>query len=335
MLVKKYTFVENNFMPKINSDYTPSLLFKNKHFNTVFRTFFTKQTVNYKRKRLELEDGDFIDLDFSSVNSDTIVIALHGLEGSSKSKYIIGITNYLNKQNIDVVAVNFRGCSGKPNRLLQTYHSGKTDDLHAIITYINAIFKYKQIVILGYSLGGNITLKYLGENSKNLHPKIKCAIAISVPCDLESSSKMLANTENKIYLNKFLQTLKSKTLEKLAQFPDSFLKKDAILKAKNFYDFDNLYTAPAHGFKNAEDYWRKSSSKPYLARIKTPTLMLNALDDSFLSKECYPTKIAEENDSLFLEIPKYGGHVGFNSNFLLKNNYWLEKRIVKFMELYL
>ena len=322
-------------MPILKSTYQPLFLFKSAHFNTVFRTFFSNESINYNRKRLELEDGDFMDLDFSTVGSNSIIIALHGLEGSSDSKYIIAISKILNKYKIDAVAVNLRGCSGEPNRLLPTYHSGKTDDLDAVVKHIDKNYNYKNIILLGYSLGGNITLKYLGEQGENLHKKIRCGIAISVPCDLKGSSDALSTKENKLYMKKFLQTLKSKTLEKLERFPNSFLKKDKILAAQNFYDYDNLYTAPAHGFKNAEDYWEKSSSKPYLSKIKIPTLIVSALDDTFLSTSCYPIEIAEKHELLYLETPKYGGHVGFNSSMFSKKGFWLEKRILKFLKPYL
>ncbi len=322
-------------MPLLTSDYKPSFLFKNTHFNTVFRTFFMYESNNYKRERLELKDGDFVDLDFSTVNSETIVIALHGLEGNSSSKYIIAASKYINQQKIDVVAINHRGCSGEPNRLIQSYHSGKTDDLDSVIKHLDKNYDYKNIVLLGYSLGGNMILKYLGEQKKYIHQKVKCGIAISVPCDLTSSSVELKKPENKLYIKKFMQTLKPKTLHKMKQFPNSFLKKDTILAAQNFHDFDNLYTAPAHGYKNAEDYWEKCSCKPFLSEIKIPTLLINALDDTFLSDECYPTEIAEKNALFFLEMPKFGGHVGFNSKMIGKNGFWMEKRSYKFMKSYL
>ncbi|AOW19523.1 YheT family hydrolase [Urechidicola croceus] len=321
-------------MPVINSTYKASFPFNNVHFNTVFRTFFTHDKVQFSRERIELKDGDFLDLDFSEVNSKTIVIALHGLEGSSESKYILAITNILNQNNVDTVAVNFRGCSGEDNRLLSSYHSGKTEDLEAVIQYIDKFRSYKNIIILGYSLGGNVTLKFLGEKNTNINSKIKCAIAISVPCDLTGSSIELAKTRNKIYMNRFMITLKQKALGKLNKFPNSFLDKDTITKAKNFYDYDNLYTAPAHGFLNAEDYWIKNSSKPFLKDIKVPTLLINALDDTFLSKECYPIEIAKKHKYLFLETPKNGGHVGFNSKIIGKKGYWLENRIAQFLKEY-
>ena len=180
-----------------------------------------------------------------------------------------------------------------------------------------------------------MVLKYLGEQGENIHQKVKCGIAISVPCDLTSSSVELKKPKNKLYMTKFMQTLKPKTLQKMEQFPNSFLKKEHILAAKNFHDFDNLYTAPAHGFKNAEDYWEKSSCKPFLAKIKTPSLLVNALDDTFLSDACFPTEIAKKNESFFLETPKFGGHVGFNSKMIGKNGFWVEKRIHKFLKSYL
>ena len=171
----------------------------------------------------------------------------------------------------------------------------------------------------------------MGEQGKNTPKNLKCAIAISVPCDLTGSSIALTRATNKIYLKHFLITLRKKTLLKLEKFPDSFLIKEQILAANSFKDFDNLYTAPAHGFKDAEDYWQKNSSKQFLSNIIKPTLLVNALDDTFLNEDCFPIEIAKESSHLFLETPKYGGHVGFNSKFIGTNGHWLEKRIYDFI----
>ncbi|MBV1888409.1 MAG: alpha/beta fold hydrolase, partial [Urechidicola sp.] len=316
-------------MPLINSTYQPSYPFTKTHFNTVFRTFFSRIKINYIRERLELSDGDFMDLDIASVQSDTVIIALHGLEGSSESTYMLSLSKMLNINSVDVIAVNLRGCSGEHNRVYSSYHSGKTEDLEAIIKHVNKNYNYKNIILVGYSLGGNITLKYLGEQENQIGSKIKCAVAVSVPCDLTGSSNALMRKSNIAYMQRFLKTLKSKAVYKNQQFPASKLDLTKILAAKNFKDFDDLFTAPANGFKNAEDYWTKNSSKPFLKAIKIPTLMVSALDDTFLSSACFPNDIAKEHEYLFLETPKFGGHVGFNSTFYGKKGHWLEKRIIQ------
>lgn len=318
-------------MPILKSNYNPFFLFKNRHFNTSYKTLFTNQSISYKRERIYTDDNDFLDLDFSLVNSNSLVILCHGLEGSSKSKYIVSACNYLNKQNLDCLAVNFRGCSGIDNNNIYSYHSGKTDDLNTIIKYVLSNYNFKNIVLLGYSMGGNIVLKYLGEQLK-LSSSIKCGIAVSVPVDLESSSNELAKKHNRIYLNRFMKTLKLKALNKIEKFPDNSISKQAILSAKTFEDFDNALTAPLFGFKNARDYWTKSSSINYLPHINVPSLILNAKDDSFLAKNCFPVKTAELNKNITLEIPKYGGHVGFNLSIFQKYNFWSEKRIYEFIK---
>lgn len=317
-------------MPILKSSYKPNFIFRSTHFNTIYKTLFLKQKINYNRKRLDTPDNDFIDLDFSTVNSETAVIALHGLEGSSKSKYILSATQFLNNNNIDVVAVNFRGCSGEDNLHMHSYNSGKTDDLDTIINYIIINCNYKNLILLGYSMGGNIALKYLGEVKEKTI--IKGSVAISVPCDLEGSSTALGKAHNYIYINRFLRTLKQKSLLKLQKYPNIVLDKNKIIKAKNFEDFDNAVTAPIFGFKNAKDYWKQCSSKQFIQHIKKPTLLINALDDTFLSDSCHPYQEAKNNEFFNFEASKYGGHVGFNSTFNPQKNLWSEKRVLEFIQ---
>jgi len=315
-----------------NTTYNPKYLFKSKHFNTAYRTFFHDYNIDYHRKRLETKDGDFLDLDFSTVDSPNITIIIHGLEGSSNSSYVKSLTKVLNEQLIDVVAINLRGCSDEPNRLLSSYHSGKTDDLEEVIDHIKNNYNYKYIHVVGFSLGGNITLKYLGENGLSPTSKVQSAVAVSVPCDLKGSSESLAKFSNKIYMQRFLISLKKKSFHKLNMFPNSFLTKEKIENAKSFFDFDNLYTAPAHGFKDAFDYWKKSSSKQFIPNIKVPTLLITSIDDPFLSKTCIPIQEAKSNKQFHLELTKYGGHVGFNSSKSNYNGLWLEQRIANFIK---
>jgi predicted alpha/beta-fold hydrolase len=316
-----------------NNTDRPPLIFRNKHFNTAYRTLFHRFEINYHRKRISTEDNDFLDLDFASVKSNKIVILIHGLEGSSNSNYIKSLAMVLNDQNFDVVILNLRGCSGEPNMLLESYHSGKTDDLKEVISYLETAYSYSEISIVGFSLGGNIALKYLGEQGKEIPDLLKTAVTISVPCDLKGSSEALGQFSNKAYMIRFLRTLKKKAYGKLIKFPHSPLLIENIRKAKNFYDFDNAFTAPAHGFANAIDYWTKSSSKQYIPYIKIPTLLISALDDPFLSKSCFPVIEAEENSFFNLELMRYGGHVGFNMGFGINNDRWLENRITDYLKM--
>lgn len=318
-------------MPILNSTYTPSLLFKNAHINTVYKTLFYKQPIQYKRTRIHTPDNDFLDLDFSLTGSKTIVIAIHGLEGSSNSKYILSLVNFLNSQKKDCLALNLRGCSGEDNTNIYSYNSGQIEDISLVVNYLIKNYNYKNIVLVGYSMGGNMTLKYMGE-CENIPNEVKCAVGISVPTNLEGSSNSLSNKNNYIYLNRFLKSLKEKTILKANKHPSSILNKEEILNAKNFVDFDNAVTAPLWGFKDASDYWTKCSSKQFIKNITTPTLLINALDDTFLSKSCYPFEEAKKSTSFYLETPKYGGHVGFNTSLLKKDEMWSEKRINSFIQ---
>lgn len=318
-------------MPLIPSTYQPSLWFKNTHFNTIYKTLFYKNNIQYRRKRITTPDQDFLDLDYSVVGSKTVVIGLHGLEGSSTSKYMVSACQFLNLKGIDCIAANFRGCSGEDNQQLYSYHSGKTDDIRLIIEHILKNDSYQNIILLGYSMGGNIALKYLGETDV-IPKKIKGGIAISVPCDLEGSSNALSNWQNTLYIQRFLRSLKQKSLEKLEKYPDSDLNKEQIRNAKNFNDFDNAVTAPLAGFEDAQDYWTKNSSKQFIPYIQLPTLMISAKDDTFLSKSCFPYKEAEYHKNLFLETPTYGGHVGFNTSIGENDQLWSEHRIYQFLQ---
>ena len=323
--------LESTIMPLIkHSDYTPPSIFKNRHIHTIYPSFFRKVTgVDFSRERLDTPDGDFIDLDWSRVGSHKIIIAVHGLEGSSHSRYIPGIIKAFNRRGWDGIAYNLRGCSGEVNRLLRFYHSGDTGDLHTVVNYVLQKHHYTQIAIVGFSLGGNITLKYVGERGDMLSKAITRAAAVSVPCDLESSAWQLSKRSNYIYLKNFLRHFQKKIRSKMQIMPGK-ISDDNFHSIKDFKDYDNRYTAPIHGFADAKDYWTKCSSKQFLSSIRVPTLLINALDDPFLGEECYPFKEAENSQYLYLETPPLGGHVGFvtrNS----AHEYWHETRIISFI----
>lgn len=330
------------------SSYKPPLFFSNGHLQTIFPHFFRKvKGVNYLRERIDIgvqnfsfapgvqahpstaADPDFLDLDWSLIGAERVAIISHGLEGNSGRSYVLGMARALNRAGWDVLAWNFRGCSGEPNRQLRSYHSGATEDLQAVVSHVISRKRYQQIALVGFSLGGNLTLKYLGERVEAVDARIKSAAAISAPCDLAGSSRRMAQPANKIYMRRFLKMLHQKIRAKMEILPGK-LDDAGFEKIKNFKDFDDRYTAPLHGFASAEDYWEKCSSRQFLPRVAVPTLIINARNDPFLSEECFPIEEARRNPHVFLEMPESGGHVGF-VEFNSAEEYWSERRAVEFL----
>ena len=316
-------------MPIIESTYKPPIGFKNGFVSTVYSGLVRRVNgIKQERERLTLSDGDFLDLDwsFSKEKSNKLIIILHGLEGDAQRPYMTGTSKLFNNNGIDAVCINFRGCSGEENTKFRSYHSGASEDLSDVIDYVLASKHYDEIYLKGFSLGGNIVLKYLGERNE-LPQQIKAGVAVSVPCYLKGSSDALHSFKNILYHERFKRHLKGKLKIKHQNFPEMVTQED-INKIKALIDFDNVYTSKAHGFNDAFDYYEKSSSLQFLPNIKVPTLIINALNDSFLSPECYPVKAAKNNPNLYLEMPKHGGHVGFIDK---KNVYYNEKRALEFV----
>ncbi len=315
-------------MPKVASNYNPPLFFKNGHFATIYSGIIRSVNgVVQKRERLPLSDGDFLDLDWSDsvIPSDKLVILLHGLEGDGQRPYITGSAKILNQNGYDTCAVNYRGCSGEPNTKYRSYHSGATEDLIEVIEHILNTRDYKELYLKGFSLGGNLLLKYLGEG--NTIPKeMRGAVAVSVPCSLHSSCEQLLSAKNVLYAQRFKKNLLDKLRQKQQMFPDK-ISDDDIKQIKTLKDFDDVYTSKAHHFDDALDYYEKCSSKQFLPDVSVPSLIINALDDSFLGPACYPHQETDQNPFLYLETPRYGGHVGFWG----KNNItYTEKKAVDF-----
>ena len=310
--------------------YRPPFPFRYRHIMTMFPTLFRKISLNYERKRLITPDDDFIDIDFLKNDNDRLVIICHGLEGSSDSIYVKGMAKAFQSRKWDVAAYNYRCCSGEVNKQFRVYHAGATDDLHFVIEEILKNTTYKSVALVGFSLGGNLILKYLGENPALVPKTITSAVALSAPVDLESCSVEIIKRHNFIYNRRFMGKLKVKIRAKRAQIEANGIKVKPILKARLLTDFDELFTAPAHQFKNAVDYWRKNSAKQFLHQIKIPTLLINALDDPFLAKEAFPYEIAQQNSAFYLSTPKYGGHCGF-VQFNKEKEYWSEVETTKFI----
>ncbi|WP_318310748.1 YheT family hydrolase [Flagellimonas crocea] len=317
-------------MPQLASNYIPPFLFRNGHFSTIYSGIVRSVNgVVQKRERITLSDGDFLDLDWSNSPAPTtkLVILLHGLEGDAQRPYITGSAKILNQNGYDCCAVNFRGCSGEPNQKYRSYHSGATEDLIEVMDHIMNTRNYSEIYLKGFSLGGNLLLKYLGEGN-DVPKELKGAVAVSVPCNLRDSCQQLLGPKNILYAIRFKGNLLDKLRQKQSLFPERITSED-IKRIKTLKDFDDIYTSKAHNFRDALDYYEQCSSMQFLPAIKVPSLIINARNDSFLGPQCYPVKETADNPKLYLETPSYGGHVGFWG----KNNItYTEQRALSFFD---
>ncbi len=312
------------------SDYRSPLIFANPHLQTIYPTL-VRRPVNrpYRRERIDTPDNDFIDVDWLDNIGEKVALISHGLEGCSSSSYVKGMCKALHAQGWSIAAWNMRGCSGSLNRQLRYYHSGASDDLDLVVASILSSNRFSSMALVGFSLGGNITLKYLGEKGAQLPNQLKRAVAFSVPCDLAGCARKLALRQNRLYMQHFLRTLRIKMLHKQRAYPDRIDLK-GIEKIRTFEEFDNRYTGPLHGFKDAEEYWRLCSSLHFIDKIQIPTLLVNAADDPFLSHGCYPIESADKSPFLYLEMPQQGGHAGF-IELNRERLYWSERRCCNFL----
>jgi predicted alpha/beta-fold hydrolase len=300
------------------------------HLQTIYPALFRRiPAVVSRSERLELSDGDFIDLEWSGSSGTRLAILSHGLEADMKTGYIRGMAAALIRAGWDVLTWNFRGCGGEPNRLLRMYHSGATEDLQMVVSHALANHAALSIDLVGFSLGGNLTLKYLGECPAELPQRLHRAATFSVPCDLACSSRQLSLPSNRIYMNRFLVAMRAKIRAKKTLFPDQ-LDLTGLDRIRTFHEFDDRYTAPIHGFRNAEDYWARNSSRQFLPQITLPTLLVNAANDPFLGPGCYPRDEAAGSRFFHFESPADGGHVGFPASGN-GGQYWSETRAVEFL----
>lgn len=304
--------------------FKPSCYLSNPHFQTLWPSLFRRPVkLLLQRERVELPDTDFIDLDWTANTHEPIAIIFHGLEGSGKSNYVRGILTSLSQQGWRAVVMNFRGCSGETNRLARAYHSGDTGDIKFIIDLIKQRYPSTVVAAIGYSLGGNALLKYLGETGHA--SQLNAAVAVSVPFDLDNAAHTLRKSGFGIYQNYLLKNLKS-TLRRKQNLLAPLLDLNAALKTKNFHEFDHIVTAQLHGFTGVDDYYAQSSSNQYLSSITTKTLIIHAQDDPFLHPSAIP-KNKNISKSVSMQVSPHGGHVGF----IDKQGYWLERRIPKFL----
>ncbi|RBP31140.1 hypothetical protein DET50_106163 [Marinobacter pelagius] len=292
---------------------------------TLFRSVPMQEPV---REVLPTLDEDELQLDWYRQGSDRLAVISHGLEGHSRRPYVLGLARALLAEGWDVLAWNYRSCGGVMNLQPRFYHSGATGDLTHVVNHALA-GDYKSLFLSGFSMGGNLTLLYLGQQGEMVDSRICGAVTYSVPCDLAGSAEVLARPSRRIYMQRFLKDLHVKMQEKSRRFPD-LIDTEGFESIRTFREFDDRYTAPLHGFRNAEDYWAQCSALPRLRDIRVPALMINATDDPFLSPNCFPETRKLLGDHVRLEAPRWGGHVGFVEH-AQDGFYWSERRALGFL----
>jgi hypothetical protein len=284
------------------------------------------------RERVPTPDGDFVDLDWlDGPAANPLVLVLHGLEGSTRSHYVKGLLRHVRARGWRGVVLNFRSCSGELNRLPRFYHSGDTADLATVVSLLVERQPDVRLGVVGVSIGGNVLLKWLGEGGGDVPKPLRAAVAISVPFDLAACTHVLdRGFRRAVYTQNFMRSLRRKVRDKARRFP-GFVDTDAVRRARTFGEYDRAVTAPLHGFADEHDYWKCASSRPYLGRIRRPTLLINALDDPIVPAASLPDPGTLPPEVVAEFVPS-GGHVGFlEGRWPWRVESWAEGRAVDFL----
>ncbi|MDZ7608452.1 MAG: alpha/beta fold hydrolase [Cyclobacteriaceae bacterium] len=316
-------------MPLVpGTDYQPPRWLFNAHLETIYPVVFRKIRLKNSLESIVINtaDGDYFELDYYDTQATKTVIISHGLEGNSRRPYVLGMAGSFLEYGWNVVAWNYRGCNGKPNKTIKSYHSGFTEDLVEVIRFADKPH-IQRIALVGFSLGGNLTLRYLG-SEELVNPKICSAVVFSVPIDLHQSCMRISEPSNFLYSQRFLKSLKAKILEKAQIFHD--INTGYLSKIHDLKTFDDYYTASLHGFRDALDYYKQCSAMYVLEQIATPTMIISAGNDPFLTPNCFPIKLAKKHQYVHLAVPPRGGHVGFTL-FNNTNTYWSEMKALEFV----
>ncbi|HZP89322.1 MAG TPA: hydrolase [Burkholderiales bacterium] len=302
------------------------------HLQTIYPFLFRRLPLPpLARERWATPDGDFIEVDWLAGDRKAPVLVLfHGLEGSSGSHYARALLNYARAQGWRAAVPHFRGCGGSPNRLPRAYHSGDYQEIEWILARVAQHHSEAARYALGVSLGGNALLKWLAIKRQSAQRYIARAAVVSPPMDLSVAGTRLGRGFNRVYTWSFLRTLKHKSIEKLARFP-ALYDRGAVLAARTLRQFDDVVTAPLHGFRDAEDYWRRASTRTQLREITIPTLIIHARNDPFLPSAHLPS-VNEVSPSVELEFPDQGGHAGFVSGRFPGHLEWLPRRTFAFFQ---
>ena len=319
-------------MPVVsNSDYRPPGILLGGHLQTIYPALLRPiRRPEYLRERIDTPDNDFLDLDWIQNGYQRLAIISHGLEGNSTRPYMSGMAKAFLQNGFDVLAWNYRGCSEEQNLFTHSYHSGATRDLETVVNH--ALTKgYKDINLVGFSLGGNLTLKYLGEEVTTKPPELSSAVVLSVPLDLYDCAIQIHKRSNFLYEQRFLRSFRRKIRLKAAMFDEVDVSR--LKSVRSVYDFDELYTAPLNGYKSAIHYYDECSSIRFIHGVQVPTLVMNALNDPFLGSKCFDPVEFSKSTLVTLDLTAEGGHCGFP---LFNNDgrYWSEMRAVEFAERY-
>ena len=319
------------------SQFSPAPWLRNRHAQTIIGRYIRPRAgVRFNRQRVTTPDGDFLDVDFAHVpgvppppHDAPLVLLLHGLEGSARSGYGLELYRQLALRGIWGAGLNFRSCSGEMNRGRRLYHSGETTDAGHVIDWLHQRYPARPLAAVGISLGGNVLLKYLGERGTDT--PLQCACAVSVPYDLEACADELERAASRFYGWVLLRSLKRKVRLKRDEFR-GVIDVPRALASRTFREFDDRVTAPVHGFRNAGDYYRRSSSGGYLGSIRRPALLVHSLDDPFMPSDVFPHAPVAHNPALFSALTPAGGHVGFVSGpSPLARGFWAERTAANFI----
>ena len=315
--------------------YTPAWWIRNPHLQTIWGKIFPRGLSEPTRlERLDTPDGDFLDIHHLEAEPGApILVLLHGLEGTIRSHYVQALLGEAKRRRWRAAVLIFRSCGGELNRARRFYHSGETTDIGFALEHLLKTFPESDIVLAGVSLGGNVLLKFLGEQGSDVSQRIKGAVAASVPFDLSRAARFIDQGFSRVYQSRFINSLKAKAIAKLETYPD-LIAREALDSARTMVEFDNSFTAPVHGFQDAEDYYTRSSSLGWIDRIRINTLLLNAVDDPFLPREVLTDvrRVASGNPALEVEFTAHGGHVGFvGGRNPFKPVYYLEQRVGDFL----
>ena len=323
----------------IKTAFKPAWWLNNPHLQTLYPALLRKvsESPAARRERLETPDHDFIDIDWCGAGRGPLVILLHGLTGSSQSSYIKGLQHRLSMLGLRSAVLNFRGCSGEPNLTARCYHSGETEDIHFLYRTLRRREPETPMAAIGFSLGGNVLLKWLGEQGRRL--SLFAAVAVSVPLVLSVCATQLDSGFSRIYRKNLIRELKqylkikhrnlkhggnNQEFEKIERLGD-------LSDIESFWQYDDRVIAKLHGFEDVRDYYRRSSSRQFLKNIAVPTLLIQSDDDPFMTPAVIPDA-SELSPAVDLEITHGGGHVGFVSgNIPCKPQYWLDQRIPEFL----